>query len=104
MGNDMVTLMRLQYRDATYPRMKGTKTKSPDIDVLDVPIMYFGPVEDPSATVASCGELWKTCTRSTCELVEVSHGHMDCLMKPGSLLEKMPADMEQFVPKGERTL
>jgi pimeloyl-ACP methyl ester carboxylesterase len=99
--NDMVTLMRLQYRDATYPRMQGD---SPDIDVLDVPLVYYGPVEDPGSDIKVVGAGWKLMSRVSVELIEVSGGHMDCLHKPATMLEKMTEDMAKFVPKGERTL
>lgn len=69
--NDLMTLMRVQYKDAMYPDMTR------DIKKLECPIVALGPRYDPGAQREAM-KVWEQWTDS-CVVKMLDSGHMDCL-------------------------
>lgn len=90
----LVKLMRLQYRDATFPRMTGD---SPDIQVVGASLWIGVATQDNGASKETM-QPWASCTRGRCEFVACDQGHMDCLTKGGEMLTGFAKDIAQFVP------
>lgn len=69
--SDMLQLMRCQYRDAMYP------DPARDFGEMEVSIMAFSPLLDPSCQPEHCKD-WGRLTNDF-QLQTVNAGHMDCL-------------------------
>ena len=92
---DMLSLMRLQYRDAMYP--------DPDRDFKAVPanITAFAALLDEGSQPEHM-EGWRLLTLGKFQNVSLNAGHMECLA-PGTdgkceLFEFLHADLKQFLP------
>jgi len=75
MLNRLFRIMRVQYKDATFPLMVGP---DPDIKKLDVPIMAIAPKDDPGSPLERL-KLWRGCTSDKFRVVQVAGGHVECL-------------------------
>lgn len=89
-----VKLMRLQYRDATFPLMTGDDA---DIQVISAPLMVGVPLQDAGCTEEIC-KPWEFSSHGGCEFVVANQGHMDCIVKDGEILAAFIKDMAKFVP------
>lgn len=90
-----VSLMRLQYRNATYPQMIGEDAV---IKAIPSPIMAFRLMLDAGDTDHAFVPS-RFATTAGVELKQIKAGHMDCLLKGSDLLEIATADMATFIPK-----
>mmetsp|Transcript_29529 Transcript_29529/g.75147 ORF Transcript_29529/g.75147 Transcript_29529/m.75147 type:complete len:277 (-) Transcript_29529:98-928(-) len=70
--NDLLTLMRKQYKDAIWPDMTR------DMQVIPSPIMAVGPRYDADSTRAHM-EPWSYWTSGQFDVRMICAGHMDCL-------------------------
>lgn len=96
---DTVALMRVQYRDATFPDM--TSPNSP-IKRLKCPITGICPLLDMGSQPDVIAE-WEGITTGHFEMIMVQAGHMDVLQaadkdKKGGMLEIICPDMATFMP------
>lgn len=96
----MVSLMKTQYMDATFPQMIG---ENADIRTVSVPIMAF-QLEYDAADKDEHFVKHLFPTTADVEIIKIKKGHMDCIGKGSELLEIAAADMAKFLPESERTL
>lgn len=101
---EMVSLTRMQYREAMYPDMPNKV-----IDVIEAPIMAISPLQDPSCP-PEANEGWAKMTTGGFELKTLDAGHMDVLKatqanKKKGILYSFPLgdllapDFAKFLPR-----
>jgi len=86
---EMIEIVTVQYKDATFPQMSGD---SPDIRLISAPIVAVSPVHDMD-NQPHIMEKWTENTTGQFQLITVDSNHVNCLSKEADVMDRLGPDM-----------